>query len=81
MNSHGYGMAEPRPLRGFPEGKTRIRIRNTHFPVVYVRPPEGGVIAFLVDDDGEVWTPGRRTGSNVMAEALRNDTKQGAGDE
>lgn len=60
-----YGVCEPKPLKGFPEGKARIRMRNTDFVMVYVRTFDG-IRQFVVRDDGENWIPGYEQGANYQ---------------
>jgi len=50
-----FGVQTPLPLSGFPAGKTRLRMRNSEYAVVYVRPPSGGIRKFLVYEQGGKW--------------------------
>ena len=68
-----FGCVEPKPLKGFPVGRTRVRIRNTGFASVYVK-TEYGIRHFTPVDKGGHWEP--------LFEVGRNDTatKGGAND-
>ena len=72
-----YGVREPLPLRGFPEGRARIRMRPGKFVRVYVRPLAGGVREFVVQErDGAWWADGE-TGANRTAKRLQDATQGG----
>jgi len=60
------GSPSPLPLRGFPEGKTRIRIRPNSATMVYVRPPEGGIRSFFVEEYDGFWNASFEDGRNVQ---------------
>jgi len=72
-----YGVREPLPLRGFPEGRTRIRMRPGKFVRVYVRPPDGGVREFVVQERDGAWWADIETGANRTAKRAQEETKQG----
>lgn len=59
-----YGVKDPLPLRGFPPGRVRIRQRNTAFTVIFIRPPEGGIRRFVVEERDGAWWPAIETGRN-----------------
>ena len=58
------GVVPVEPLKGFPEGKRRIRMRAGKFVLVYVRPPSGGIREFAISDVGGYWTPAIELGAN-----------------
>jgi hypothetical protein len=51
-----FGVVEPKPLKDFPEGRTRIKIRSRAVVVVYAR-TQTGIRAFAVHDNGAEWVP------------------------
>jgi len=57
------GVQEPLPLKGFPVGKARIRQRGGAVRV-FIRPANGGVRQFCVDERAGAWWPAFETGSN-----------------
>ena len=57
---------EPLQLKGFPEGKTRIRIRPNSFTTVFVRPPEGGIREFAIEEKDGYWCPAFEVGRNIQ---------------
>jgi len=59
-----FGVRQILPLRGFPAGKTRIRMRNTEFVQVFVRPPEGGCRRFYAHERDGAWWPAIESGAN-----------------
>ena len=62
-----FGMVEPKPLRGFPQGRARLKLRNLEFARVFVRDAAAGTIrAFLIHEspDGCYWEPGYEQGMN-----------------
>ena len=58
------GVQDPKPLRGFPQGRARIRQRNDYFVSVFVRTAEGGIRKFLVREIDGAWEPYYEQGSN-----------------
>jgi hypothetical protein len=62
-----FGVKDPLPLRGFPPGRARIRQRNDAFAVVFIRPPEGGIRQFAVEQRDGAWYPAFETGANLNA--------------
>ena len=59
-----FGVRDPLPLKGFPAGRARIRMRNRSCPQVFIRPPEGGVWAFYVYERDGCWWPRCEVGAN-----------------
>jgi len=62
-----FGMSDLLPLRGFPQGRKRIRRRPREYCQVFVRPPEGGVRAFYVTAHDGAWWPAFEAASNTNA--------------
>ena len=62
-----FGALPSLPLRGFPEGKARIRARNDEFVKVWIR-TEGGIREFAVNERDGFWEPFLETGFNSNAE-------------
>lgn len=52
-----FSAPELKPLKGFPEGKYRIVLREGEFGRVYIKTKEG-IRAFYLADSGEFITPG-----------------------
>ena len=61
-----FGVKDVLPLRGFPEGRARIRIRQGDWVKVFVRPPEGGIKEFLVEEKAGAWCPAGEVGANLF---------------
>jgi hypothetical protein len=59
-----FGVEPPLPLRGFPEGRARIRQRANAHTIVYIRPPEGGIRQFYVRSRDGAWWPAFERGAN-----------------
>ena len=61
-----YGTDGPvLPLRGFPEGRARIRRRKASYTRVFIRPPQGGIHEFLVIERDGYWEPYGEIGVNI----------------
>lgn len=58
-----FGVKEQKPLRGFPEGRVRIRARNEAFMIAFVKTATG-IRKFYVEDHEDHWSPGPETGYN-----------------
>ncbi len=58
--------ANPRPLRGFPEGEVRLRLRQGDFAQAFVRVP-GGIRRFLVHEKDGHWQPFMEMAANLTA--------------
>ena len=51
-----YGSKLPLPLRGFPSGQVKIKIRQNDFVYIYIR-NEAGITKFAVTEKDGYWTP------------------------
>lgn len=58
-----FGSVPRKPLRGFPRGRIRIRIRNDEFALVYVK-NAAGTVAYYVEDTGKWWEPSHMKEAN-----------------
>ena len=65
-----FGMSEPKPLKGWPRGKVRVRTRNEGYARGFVRAGNGTTRHFLVHDDGEHWVPCHEQGANITGKSL-----------
>ena len=61
-----FGAVPPKVLRGFPDGKIRVKLRPDCFPVVYVRNADG-IRQFIPQQFGEAWEPGIEQARNITA--------------
>jgi FtsP/CotA-like multicopper oxidase with cupredoxin domain len=59
-----FGIVDPKPLKGFPPGKVRLRIRNGSFALARVR-DERGIREFLIRERDGFWTPYLESGRNL----------------
>lgn len=70
MAIHGtpvpFGVTEPKPLKGFPEGKARIRIRHDEFVKIRILNKKG-IREFHPKDQDGFWVPLCECGSNQDA--------------
>jgi hypothetical protein len=62
-----FGVKEPLPLFGFPEGRARIRQRNNNYTIVFIRPPNGGIRKFVIGTKNGAWWPVFEMASNLNA--------------
>ena len=60
---HVFGVQTIKPLRGFPSGKVRIRMRNDAFAQIYVKTPDG-IRQFVAKDYGDYWECSHEQGGN-----------------
>lgn len=51
-----FGATEPKPLRGFPEGRARVRLRSNEYPIVWVR-TSAGIREFIPKAIDGYWEP------------------------
>jgi hypothetical protein len=58
-----FGAVDPKPLKGFPEGKARLRIRAEDFVKVRIK-TETGIREFFPDEVDGFWVPLFETGRN-----------------
>lgn len=63
IETHVFGVQELKPLRGFPTGKVRIKMRNTEYAKFYVKTPEG-IRQFVAKDYGDYWECSHEQGRN-----------------
>ena len=61
--NHVFGITKPKPLKGFPDGKTRIRMRSNALSKVYVKTSDGVIVFTVIEKDG-CWTPSHEMGRN-----------------
>jgi len=61
-----YGGVDPKPLKGFPEGRARIRMRPADFVKVFVKTATG-IREFVVTEKDGHWEP--------LHELARNETR------
>lgn len=59
-----FGNAPPKPLTGFPSGKTRLRIRGDDFVKARVRTSDG-IREFVVIEENGHWVPGVELARNL----------------
>jgi len=64
-----FGLAEVKPLKGFPEGRVRVKLRSDEFAVALVRIPKTQKTErhLLKEKDGE-WIPGGQIGVDVFVQ-------------
>ena len=62
-----FGVKAPLPLKGFPQGRIRLRIRNTGFAQAFVK-SESGIRHFYISEKEGFWTPIYEQGSNHREE-------------
>ena len=60
-----FGVVDPLTLRGFPEGRARIRLRNDSFVTVNIRPRRGGIRRFNIEEREGSWWPAFEIGANL----------------
>ena len=63
-----WGVRDILPLRGFPEGKVRIRMRPLRPVAVYVKPPGGGVREYVVTQQDGAWVMACEVGAYRVIE-------------
>jgi hypothetical protein len=59
-----YGLAEAKPLKGFPAGMYRIRLRPNEFVTVYVKSADG-IRRFYVKEQDDHWVSGPEIAQNI----------------
>jgi hypothetical protein len=60
---HVFGVTEPLPLKGFPEGSIRLRIRDNQFALARVR-TDDGIREFYVKEEKGFWVRSHERGRN-----------------
>lgn len=63
------GLAELKPLKGFPKGKIRIRMRSDDLLKVYIW-NKTGIRVYSVNELDGVWYPGLLIAANMRGEEL-----------
>ena len=63
-----FGIQEIKPLRYFPEGRIKIRMRPTDFANAFVKSATG-IRKFLIRDTGDAWEPSYEQGRNERRES------------
>ena len=58
-----WGVAIPKPLKGFPEGKVKLRLRNDSWALAYVK-TDDGIMSYRIKERDGYWIPGHMQGSN-----------------
>ena len=64
MSAALAGIREVKPLKGFPPGKIRIRLREEDLVRVYVWRKQRGIKEFLVKEVEGHWVPYLQVGEN-----------------
>lgn len=61
-----FGVQEPKPIRGAPAGRQRIRMRNKSGAKLFVKTADG-IRCFIIEDGGDHWfvDPKLEQGRNV----------------
>jgi hypothetical protein len=59
-----FGIAEPLPLRGFPPGKIRLRLRPDDFARAFVR-MDNQARAYVIKEKDGFWIPFCEQGRNI----------------
>ena len=62
-----FGLVTMRPLRGFPEGRIKLRFRNDDFAVAFVR-NKYGIRRFVLGEEDGYFIPLVETGRNITRE-------------
>lgn len=58
-----WGVKPPLPLKGFPSGRVKLRLRNTDFAQGFVKTADG-IRRFYIAEVGGFWTPKFEQGAN-----------------
>jgi hypothetical protein len=61
-----YGVCEPKPIFGAPEGRQRLRLRNNNWAKLFVKTPTA-IRCFVLEDCGDRWfcNPRLEQGKNM----------------
>lgn len=51
-----FDVREPLPLKGFPEGRAKICLRNDSFARVFIK-TASGIRAFFIKEEAGCWVP------------------------
>ena len=68
-----FGVQDRKPLKGWPPGRIRLRLRNCEYARGYVRPPGGGIQKFMIQEIEGHWWPCFEQGANVNATTEKSD--------
>lgn len=49
-----YGVCEPKPIVGAPDGRQRLRMRSNGVARLFVKTPDG-IRTFFLEDRGDTW--------------------------
>ena len=67
INSIVFGLFDkPLPLKGFPDGRCRIRMRPDDLVAVYVK-TTGGIREFRVKEEDGFWVPFGEVARNITS--------------
>lgn len=58
-----FGIVEPKPLRGFPSWRAKIKMRNEEFVRIYVK-TANGIQCWIPKEENGFWVPGHNQGEN-----------------
>ena len=63
-----WGVQQPKPLKNFPEGRVKLKIRNTEFVTAFIK-TDTGIRKFIVRDTGKSWEPLFEQGRNERSQS------------
>lgn len=61
-----FGIADKLPLRGFPDGRIKIRIRTDSFVQAFIKTADGIEVYSVKEKDG-YWEPCMKMGANYRS--------------
>jgi hypothetical protein len=64
MGGYIFGIQEPKPLRNFPEGRIRLRLRNMDFAKAFVKTADG-IREYIIGEHNGYWVPLHLVGENA----------------
>jgi predicted RNA-binding protein with PIN domain len=62
-NAAIWGFNDPKPLKDFPAGRVKLRMRNDDFLTAFVKTSDG-IRQFIVKDAGDFWVPAFEVAAN-----------------
>jgi len=71
-NPVAFGTDTPLPLKGFPRGKYRVRLRPAEFARVYVK-TDDGIREFAAEIEDGHWVPGPELARNIRGVNAKGD--------